>query len=640
MKFTKTQEKCDYNEQRRQEYPENKDDTYVGYGADDYNDDHLYLLTPTTETIIIKAQMSAAATTRPSPATTPLYDGYATIRGRGLTRSLSIRAKELEAAQQQEDGEEVLQRHVATPAVGERKRTLSLRSDFGQQSPYRGSGVMDKTTSGSGSMSKSLYQPAGSGEEIYVSRGLAKPVKTPTIGDIEPLYASANTTSFRPLSDASSSSGGNASGSGCRDSVVGSSGSGSINVDYQSMKKNSRFSLDSLHSSNAAKTPDYTTADEDQIFLYTAPESPKRRLDSGIRNSYDESSDRGYSPFNKQSFEMQEYPVIRTPSEHSQSSNSLSKSRRVSNSSIQYKRIQSMGEYPRRPTTLMTSSFQRSDSESPTYGVTARSPISPTHCSHKPPPTPVRRESLYAKPKIYASPAKSPCRSPSLVPLETKPKISCYQLPSPPQRSSSAEILERSYTSNSLVTLDQDEILAVPSAMPVLQNPVDRRYHTLGHMRVQSLGSSLHRAPDSPMGSLMNMMSGTYYNGAGSHSHHLYSNLHPNKSAGNIYASAEAAVEDLNKLAPEYMDPLDFKIGCQTTLRSKPIIPWYELAIRRDLKRQSCPPISSSMHTNGTQTLSSARSTDNQVNIYIFSFYCFLLLRLQFSLSMFQIYFV
>lgn len=40
-------------------------------------------------------------------------------------------------------------------------------------------------------------------------------------------------------------------------------------------------------------------------------------------------------------------------------------------------------------------------------------------------------------------------------------------------------------------------------------------------------------------------------------------------------------------------DPLDCKIGCQTTLRSKPRIPWYELAIRKpatDRRRQSCPP--------------------------------------------------
>lgn len=40
----------------------------------------------------------------------------------------------------------------------------------------------------------------------------------------------------------------------------------------------------------------------------------------------------------------------------------------------------------------------------------------------------------------------------------------------------------------------------------------------------------------------------------------------------------------------DYLDPLDFKVGCQTTLRSKPQIPWYELAIKKDNRRQSCPP--------------------------------------------------
>lgn len=40
----------------------------------------------------------------------------------------------------------------------------------------------------------------------------------------------------------------------------------------------------------------------------------------------------------------------------------------------------------------------------------------------------------------------------------------------------------------------------------------------------------------------------------------------------------------------DYLDPLDFKVGCQTTLRSKPQIPWYELAIKKDHRRQSCPP--------------------------------------------------
>lgn len=41
----------------------------------------------------------------------------------------------------------------------------------------------------------------------------------------------------------------------------------------------------------------------------------------------------------------------------------------------------------------------------------------------------------------------------------------------------------------------------------------------------------------------------------------------------------------------EYIDPIDFKVGCQTTLRSKPQIPWYELAIKKSNRRLSCPPI-------------------------------------------------
>ncbi|KXJ78677.1 hypothetical protein RP20_CCG003964 [Aedes albopictus] len=40
---------------------------------------------------------------------------------------------------------------------------------------------------------------------------------------------------------------------------------------------------------------------------------------------------------------------------------------------------------------------------------------------------------------------------------------------------------------------------------------------------------------------------------------------------------------------------LDYKIGCQSTLRSKPVIPWYELAIKRD-HRQSCPVVGEEMY--------------------------------------------
>ncbi|XP_058453554.1 protein sickie-like [Malaya genurostris] len=45
---------------------------------------------------------------------------------------------------------------------------------------------------------------------------------------------------------------------------------------------------------------------------------------------------------------------------------------------------------------------------------------------------------------------------------------------------------------------------------------------------------------------------------------------------------------DVGDRKPEKL--LEQKVGDQTTLRSKPVIPWYELAIRKD-HRQSCPPL-------------------------------------------------
>ncbi|XP_026843564.1 protein sickie isoform X6 [Drosophila persimilis] len=436
--------------------------------------------------------MSAASTSSrppPSPIAAPIYDGYATIRARGLTRSCSIRAAEAtEAAASSQPPAH--QPHILQP---QRKRTVSLRSTYSQ----------------------------GNGEEIYAR---AKPVRTPTIGgDLEPIYASttSNPVGFRPLSDASSSSGG-----------------GSMPCDYQNAKKNSRFSLDSLQSSATPKTPDYNTAgEEEHIFLYTAPDSPKRRLDSGLRSSYD-SSERGcYSPLPKISFDMQERERERDP--------------RIRPPTLRHNSVGSTG--CRRPMTLSLT----------------EAPRSPTGL---PPPAPVRRESLYAKPKIYATPTRPP----------TSTRLNLYELPIVTQRSNSAELLERSFTSQSLATIDQDELLVVPNAMPMLPNAVDRRYHTLGHMRVKSMAAGLHRSHDVPVGSMLDMATGG----------HWRTHRGGNKSVGNIYASADAAVSDLNRMAPEYMDPLDFKIGCQTTLRSKPLIPWYELAIRRDFKRQSCPPIS------------------------------------------------
>lgn len=48
----------------------------------------------------------------------------------------------------------------------------------------------------------------------------------------------------------------------------------------------------------------------------------------------------------------------------------------------------------------------------------------------------------------------------------------------------------------------------------------------------------------------------------------------------------------------EYIDPIDYKVGCQTTLRSKPQIPWYELAIKKTNRRLSCPPMQANSRLN------------------------------------------
>lgn len=50
----------------------------------------------------------------------------------------------------------------------------------------------------------------------------------------------------------------------------------------------------------------------------------------------------------------------------------------------------------------------------------------------------------------------------------------------------------------------------------------------------------------------------------------------------------DALQQQLNRSQSCYGDPLDYKVGCQNTLRSKPLIPWYELAIK-NTNRRSCP---------------------------------------------------
>lgn len=53
----------------------------------------------------------------------------------------------------------------------------------------------------------------------------------------------------------------------------------------------------------------------------------------------------------------------------------------------------------------------------------------------------------------------------------------------------------------------------------------------------------------------------------------------------------------------EYIDPIDYKVGCQTTLRSKPQIPWYELAIKKSNRRLSCPPMQVNSRLSNTSNV-------------------------------------
>lgn len=46
----------------------------------------------------------------------------------------------------------------------------------------------------------------------------------------------------------------------------------------------------------------------------------------------------------------------------------------------------------------------------------------------------------------------------------------------------------------------------------------------------------------------------------------------------------------LNEAQLDYFDVLSCKVGCQNSIRTKPKVPWYELAIKKD-NRQSCPPL-------------------------------------------------
>lgn len=66
---------------------------------------------------------------------------------------------------------------------------------------------------------------------------------------------------------------------------------------------------------------------------------------------------------------------------------------------------------------------------------------------------------------------------------------------------------------------------------------------------------------------------------------------HPREKHQQQHETSNKSTSSLNEKHFIYLDPiLSFKIGSQTTLRTKPPVPWWELAIKSRY-RQSCPPM-------------------------------------------------
>lgn len=132
-----------------------------------------------------------------------------------------------------------------------------------------------------------------------------------------------------------------------------------------------------------------------------------------------------------------------------------------------------------------------------------------------------------------------------------------------PKNGSHSSDTDSGYDGNYLKTqkIASSELLSLDVSMNYVSNRPNgyiRRYATLGH---PSSSRTMNGA--SVMGSM-----GT------------------DGSAG----AESRSTTSLNERELLKVNLLDYKIGCQSTLRSKPVIPWYELAIKRD-HRQSCPVV-------------------------------------------------
>lgn len=101
-------------------------------------------------------------------------------------------------------------------------------------------------------------------------------------------------------------------------------------------------------------------------------------------------------------------------------------------------------------------------------------------------------------------------------------------------------------------------------------------------------GDSLERTPLT--------MTKSLYNPSTSHLHsRRFATLAHPKPALDLDNKSSSSLSERNLMA--WNPILSCKIGSQTTLRTKPPVPWYELAIKKEF-RQSCPPLQVIITTN------------------------------------------
>lgn len=110
-----------------------------------------------------------------------------------------------------------------------------------------------------------------------------------------------------------------------------------------------------------------------------------------------------------------------------------------------------------------------------------------------------------------------------------------------------------------------------------------------GKWFIESANDSLEQINRAPLDA-SSTMTKSLYNPSTASSH-----LHSRRFATLAHPKEKLILEYENKSSSErsliHWDPiLSCKIGSQTTLRTKPPVPWYELAIKKEF-RQSCPPL-------------------------------------------------